>query len=273
MTIDTFSNVKCTHCQSTDKTLLTDNFYRCNQCSSNYYINNSQQFESNHYVVNHNRISIKLKFILLAVIIIALILLNKYIVNQPGLVDAISDDISYTKESDVAKDTFTSLIETAYPRTAYIFYQDKQTYNNYLFKATFLTENTDESDANAVSVKNEHGNLVAYDSFSGNSIPNFSRLIDSPLSQNAAVLYADSDSIIIKNMVGNKYQLEMFDPYTGNIIWTISEKELPGIDSLTKKYSKNEKMGIELHRDNFRINLSTKYYVIDKSGRIIDYGK
>lgn len=272
MAIDTFSNVKCTHCQSTDKTLLTDNFYRCNQCGYNYYINNSQKFESNHCVVNRNRISIKFKFILLAVII-SLILLIKSFVNQPGLVDTVSDDISYIQEQPVAKDTFTTLIETAYPRTAYVFYQDKQTYNNYLFKATFLTENTDESDANAVSVKNEHGNLVAYDSFSGISIPNFTRLIDYPLSQDAAVLYVDGDSVIIKNMIDKKYQLEMIDPYTGNIIWTISEKELPGIDTLTKKYSKNEKMGIELHRDNFRINLLTKYYVIDKLGRIIDYGK
>lgn len=280
MAINTRNNIKCTHCQSTNKTLLADNFYHCNQCGFNYYVdgsNGGQLVQSKHSLISHNRMNLKRNFMLLAVIVIIIPLIIYFFyqsnIIEPVVTETVNDNISDATEQHAVESSTAVLDDTAYPRTAYVFHQDQQTHNNYLFKATFLTKNTNEDDTNAVSIKNENGILVAYDSLNGKSIPNFTQLIDSPLSPDAAVLYADGDSVIIKNMIDKKYQLEMIDPYTGNIIWTLSATELPGIDTLTKKYSSSENTGIELFRDNFRIKLPPKYYIIDKLGRIIGFGK
>lgn len=272
--------IKCPRCNSANKKQLKEEFYLCNQCGNHYY-----------YSVYGNMIqpnSVNHKNNLLVIILAGLVILGGgiYLVSRLFSQADHSDQLinyqqdEHTENSninienpDFEQDNVIAEAISAYPRTAFVLYQNENHNRSYLFRADFLTRNNNSDDQQAVLIKNEGNQLVGYDALSGKLIPNFNLIGDTQLSLDAAILYSDNEFLIIKNKVADDYQLEMFDAYNGEVIWTLSAKELVGIDSLTGKYSTVENKGIILSDNDFMIKLPPNYYLIDREGQIVDYGK
>lgn len=274
------SHIKCPRCQSNNNTKLANAFYRCRQCGNNYYYDaghdNGLIVQSSKSVKNNSGLLSKIKYLIPACVIGILIvyfslpLLQQNDNNDVSIANVLATDNYDDTEDD---EILQPWVENGYPRVAYVFYHAKNSNENYLYKANFLTHNHDPNDQNVVSTKIEEGQLVGYDSLSGDVIPNFTQLVSTPFSIDAEVIYVDSDNIIVKNKIESGYQLEMISPYSGQIIWTLSNKELPGLDMLLAQHLADEGKSIELFRNNFRIKLTPSYYIVDKKGQVIGYGK
>lgn len=274
------NNIKCPRCQSNHNTPLANTFYHCLKCGNNYYsdVGNGDGLivQSSKSAENKSDLSSKLKYFIPACVIGVLAVYFVLPLIHPNNNDVPVTNVLAAENDDDTADTDTILkpwVENGYPRVAYVFYHDRDSNENYLYKANFLTHNRDPDDQNVVSIKSENDELVGYDSLSGEVIPNFTQLVSTPFSADAAVLYVDNDNIIVKNKIESGYQLEMVSAYSGQIIWTLSNKELPGLDILPAYHLANEGKSIELFRNNFRIKLTPNYYIVDKKGQVIGYGK
>ncbi|WP_392560044.1 hypothetical protein [Orbus mooreae] len=269
--------IKCPRCNSTSRAPIAEYFFKCKQCGNSYYYNiNDNNGSFINAAPSHQKNNRLVGFIIIGTLIFLIIYAGISLFNQNNRHQPVENEIIDITQSndDYATESLNTMPFNAqtYARTAFVVYRDPTDNSSYLFRADFLTDNNDRNDQNVVSIKRQEGQLVAYDTSSQKIIANFNQLNDTPLSSDAAVLYSDIDSVIIKNNVNGDYQLEMLDAYTGDIVWTLSDKEVAGINNLTEKYLLDEKKGIKQFEDDFIIDLPPNYYLIDKKGNIVDFG-
>lgn len=255
--------IKCPRCNSTARTSVSNRLSECNQCGNRYHsdLDNNDSL----FIMSPDDSKAKNKWlvtIILLALAVVIIVVGSNMFNRQN-----SDELN---DEYIGK-TLNSTPST-YARTAFVLYQDKTDNHSYLFRADFLTASNDQNDKQVVSIKQEQGKLVAYDTLSQNLIPNFNQLISTPLSLDAAVLYSDIDYVIIKKRINDDYQLDMLNAFTGDVIWTLSGKEVLGIENLSERYLADENKGIKKVKDGFMINLPPNYYLIDENGHLIDFG-
>ncbi|RKS87533.1 hypothetical protein DES39_0769 [Orbus hercynius] len=260
MAVKIIKNLKCPKCSSTQINRIAENFFHCNQCGNRYY--GSTEVDGLLVSSTLPKKSTNLLLILVTGFVIfggVFLLIQKFTMSTGH--NYLTDNANQLTEGSQA------------PRTAYVIYQDLDEQNSVLLRADFMTQNHSDSDQNILRVEKIGGELFGYDKSSGKIIANLSLLSLRPLSIDAAILYVDTDNIIVKNKVKSGYQLEMIDLFSGDVLWTLAEEEVPGIKNLTGLYSDESHSGIKLLNDNFRLTLPPSYYVFDKKGNIIDFGK
>ncbi|XKM12485.1 hypothetical protein RCS94_05545 [Orbaceae bacterium ac157xtp] len=289
-------NYSCPQCKSTDTSQLTNNCYFCNNCKSNFYIDSNQQ--SLNIVSNSNfkqPLKTKSKKSLFAskgvwmgvicfVLIKGLVIWHDYDKKQKAtteMANALKDKVfnveanhryEFDAESQTIVDvTAKNAVGESYARTAFILYKETENGQNHLFKATYLTKDKTE-DSKAIRVKKENNKLVAIDKSTGEKIINFKEIPVANLSSKAVILYSDKNNILIKNSNANDVLLQLIDPWKGKIVWTISDKEIPEIDTLQGLYSPKTNLGVTLSDDDFQINIPPNYYIITKQGYIDKFG-
>lgn len=273
MVINTINIIKCPRCNSTNYTCVAESFYKCNQCGNSYHYNVGS---CNGGFIHSTNSNPKNSLLVVVIIVFALVsllgYLGFYIFNESSKLDTHDTVTAILNENRNEKPNVNLSIVPAYARTAFILYKDKENHCSYLFKADFLTTNGDTDDQHAVKIKKIDHEFIGYDALTDKVIANFNQFLNAPLSFDASIVYVDNDNLIIKNKITDDYQLEMLDAYTGDIIWTLSNKELPDIEKLTGKYSAEENRGIVLDNDGFMLKLPPNYYLINKEGQIIDFG-
>lgn len=265
------NTTKCPHCKSSNKAIINHGFFHCNQCGYNYYDNKNISgdtiVKSGKAVVSRSNHKSKsaLPFIAIILLIMSAVIFNAIkTIKQKHYHELV--EVSLDEDDTVIPED-----DNAYQRTAYVLYKDSAS-QQFLYKATFLTRNTDEDDSKAVIIKQEDNHLAGYDASNNDFIPNFDQLIVRAFSPEAVIVYSDRNNLIVKNKVNDNFQLEMIDSYKGEIVWTLSEKELPEMPQLMGKYSEEKNGGIVINRGNFRVKLRSNYYDIDRKGQIIGFG-
>lgn len=264
--------IKCPKCRCNNMVSLSEETPICIRCKNSLSMDkNLRSINVNH----HYRRSRFIERILICLVLLMLIALFSYqffnrfertknrSLQQSNYLNENADGISL-------KDKNTPI--DSYSRTAFVLYPATNKQERYLFKATFLTDNQDTNDTNAVLIKQNGDSYIGLDAISGEIIPNFGRLVNTPFSIDAEILYSDTDYVIVKNKVNNQFQLEMIDSYTGQINWTLSNQEILGLEKLTAPNSSTSDSVVSSYYGDFKIQIPPNYYIVDKYGEITDFG-
>ena len=273
-------SIKCPRCHYNNSVLMYDDITQCQRCHLSFSDLNTQQTLI--HANNHVSFRANLLVIIIVLLFILLFLYNFY--SEIRLHDAIKSYQSSNKILNNTDDFISTSLENTKDnisdnsyklsaRTAFILFPDANQEINYLYKATFVTQSEEQDDAKAVLIKQDNQHYKGYDADSGTEIPNFERLVSSPFAIDAMILYSDNNNVIIKNKINNYPQLELVDGYTGQIRWTISHQEIPEIEKITATNASESDLKLSLYNNDFKIQIASNYYLVNKTGEIIDAGK
>lgn len=276
--------IKCPQCSHDNIISISDPINGCQHCHcflAECHAQPSIICAGNNFLLN---LKGTLKFSLLALVFFSLLYVTMILYSNKANANYVDQTINLSESLSGTNDDNSneSLLKTdqdiqtssnqPYARTAFVLYPNNNQQNRYLYKATFLTQNHDPNDSNVVLIKQNNQKYIGYDAASGYQIPNFDRLVATPFSNDAVILYSDGDYLIIKNSVNNQSQLEMFDGYTGKLYWTISSQEIPGLEKLGIVDSSQTSPEISLYYGEFKIQIPPNYYLVSQTGEIVDFG-